>query len=82
LVQIETTNDIEARNILQNSEWNGAVRGEVGIVLEMDRKDIPHFTKFLVDKGIELVSVQPTHSLENYFLSLTTTNQHVAAYKN
>ncbi|MGZ5190767.1 MAG: ABC transporter ATP-binding protein [Flavisolibacter sp.] len=82
LVKIETLNDTKSKQILQNSEWNGAIQNTEGIVLKMDRKDIPLLTKFLIESGIELVSVQPTHSLENYFLSLTKINQHVEAYKN
>ena len=82
LVEIETLNDNLAKDILKNSEWNGSLQNADGIILKLDRSDIPSLTKFLIDSGIGLVSVQPKHSLENYFLSLTKTNQHVEAYKN
>ena len=82
LVEIQTTNDAKAKGILQQSQWNGLMQNAEGIVLKMDRKDIPQLTKFMVDSGIDMISLQPTHSLENYFLSLTKANQHVAAYKN
>jgi hypothetical protein len=52
------------------------------IILKMHRKDIPVLAKFLVEQNIGVLSIQPKHSLEDYFLSLTTANQHVAAYKN
>jgi hypothetical protein len=52
------------------------------IVLKMHRKDIPHLTKFLVERNVEVLAIQPKHSLEDYFLSLTTENRHVATYKN
>jgi hypothetical protein len=32
--------------------------------------------------GIEITGLQPSHSLEKYFLSLTGNNQHVAAFTN
>jgi hypothetical protein len=35
----------------------------------------------LVEWQVGIVSVTHKHSLEDYFLSLTSTNQHVAAYK-
>jgi len=31
--------------------------------------------------NIDIVSLYSRHSLENYFLSLTTENQHVEAFK-
>jgi hypothetical protein len=38
--------------------------------------------KELVEMEIEIISLSSRHSLENYFLSLTTENQHVEAFKN
>jgi ABC-type multidrug transport system ATPase subunit len=82
LVEINTTNNKETKNILQQSQWNELIQPLDKIVLKMHRKDIPHLAKFLVEKAIEVLAIQPKHSLEDYFLSLTTSNQHVAAYKN
>lgn len=82
LVEIETANDTIARQILQQSQWNSYIQPSDNIVLKMHRKEIPFLTKFLVENSIEVLAIQPKHSLENYFLSLTTVNQHVAAYQN
>lgn len=82
LVVIETTNNAMARSILQQSQWNAYLQASDKIILKMHRKEIPSLTKFLVEKNIEVISIQPKHSLEDYFLSLTTANQHVAAYQN
>jgi ABC-type multidrug transport system ATPase subunit len=81
-VEIETVNDIEARQVLLASQWGPALQEGNNIILKMHRQDIPQLTAFLHEKNIGLLSVQSTHSLENYFLSLTRANQHVAAYKN
>jgi hypothetical protein len=43
----------------------------------MNKNEIPALTNDLVHMGAEIVGLQPKHSLEDYFLSLTTANQHV-----
>jgi hypothetical protein len=37
----------------------------------MDKGSIPQFNRVLVEKGINVLSLKPKHSLEDYFLSLT-----------
>jgi ABC-type multidrug transport system ATPase subunit len=81
LVEIDTTDKEATRNILQQTQWQVVLPSDK-IVLKMHRKDIPHLAKFLIEKNIDIIAIQPKHSLEDYFLSLTTANQHVATYKN
>ena len=82
LVAIETTDDGNAKNILHQSQWNVYVENKDNIVLKMHKNEIPALIKFLVGSNIQVLAIRPKHSLEDYFLSLTTANQHVAAYKN
>jgi ABC-type multidrug transport system ATPase subunit len=82
LVEIDTTDNQATRNSLQQSQWSKFMQASDKIILKMHRKDIPVLAKFLVEQNIGVLSIQPKHSLEDYFLSLTTANQHVAAYKN
>lgn len=82
LVEIETTNDTLAKSILQQSQWNNYLQGSDSIILKMHRLEISSLTKFLVESNVGILAIQPKHSLEDYFLSLTTGQQHVAAYKN
>jgi ABC-type multidrug transport system ATPase subunit len=82
LVQIETTDSERTRSVLQLSQWAQSVQSSESIVLKMHKDQIPVLIKFLVERDIEVIAIQPKHSLEDYFLSLTTLNQHVAAYKN
>jgi ABC-type multidrug transport system ATPase subunit len=72
LVKIETTNDPLSRNKLLQSEWVSAMdQEEQGIMLSLDKKDIPGLAASLARMDIGLLSLQPSHSLEDYFLSLT-----------
>lgn len=82
MVEIDTTDNYAAHTILQQSQWSECMRPADKIILKMHRKDIPFLTKFLIERNVEVLAIQPKHSLEGYFLSLTTSNQHVAAYKN
>jgi hypothetical protein len=41
------------------------------IMLSLDKKDIPNLAASLTRMDVGLLSLQPRHSLENYFLSLT-----------
>ena len=82
LVQIETANNEMTRRVLQQSQWIHSIQHSEPITLKMHKKEIPSLVKFLIEQNVELLSIQPKHSLEDYFLSLTTSNQYVAAYKN
>lgn len=82
LVEIETANRQIALEVLKQSQWHNYLQASNKIVLKMHRKQIPQLVKYLADNNIDIISVEHKHSLENYFLSLTTANQHVAAYQN
>ncbi len=80
LVEIETTDIEETKTILQQSQWSTFLQPSAQLILKMHRMDIPQLSKFLIEKNVAIIAIQPRHSLEDYFLSLTTGNPHVAAY--
>lgn len=82
MVEIDTTNNEITKSVLKQSQWNRYLQPSEDIVLKMHRKEIPLLTKFLVEQNIEVFAIRPKHSLEDYFLSLTTANQHVAPHSN
>ncbi|HVG16318.1 MAG TPA: hypothetical protein VM935_15210, partial [Chitinophagaceae bacterium] len=68
---------------LQSSQWAAMLQpGSERILMKLHKEDVPSLNKDLVQMDIDVLSLQPKHTLEDYFLSLTTSNQHVAAYKN
>jgi ABC-type multidrug transport system ATPase subunit len=81
LVEVETGNDEEAKTLLYQSQWAGFIQPGSALLLKMHRSDIPDLARFLASAGTEIFSIQAKHSLEDYFLSLTKANQHVAAYQ-
>ena len=83
LVEVQTTNQDTTRRLISESQWAQHFQTANGeILLKMHKQDIPMLARFLVEHNVEIISLRPRHSLEEYFLSLTTSNQHVAAYKN
>ncbi len=82
LVALQTLDHADALQKLQNSNWAGNLQQQRGatLLLKLDRNQIPQFHRDLVAMGIELVSLEPRHSLEDYFLQVTSGNQHVDTY--
>lgn len=84
IVEVHTTNDNHTWEMLQQSEWAATLqpRRNQHILLKIDREQIPSFHRSLVQMSVELESLQPRHSLEDYFLQVTSGNQHVDTYSN
>jgi ABC-type multidrug transport system ATPase subunit len=82
LVELHTVDNESAAHKLSASQWATYVKYSNGkLVLQMDRQKIPDLTRDLIAMNIDVLSIHPRHSLEDFFLSLTTSNQHVATYK-
>ncbi len=81
LVELDTADNAAALVLLNESQWQKALQATDGsLLLKMDRNSVPELNAFLVQHGVPVYSLRARHSLEDYFLSLTTPNQHVAAY--
>ena len=82
LVELETLDNKKSLILLQQSQWSSKVQTarEKTIVLKMDKTEIPAFHQSLAQMQIPVLSLQPRHSLEDYFLQVTTGNQHVEAF--
>ena len=83
LVSIETVNDDKARETIIGSAWKKHLQTEArGIQFKMDKEQIPALVNYLAQSNIGILSVKPSHSLEDYFISLTTPNSHVESSSN
>lgn len=81
LVEIDSTDNNAARQKISNSAWGKFLQGDK-LQLMMNKADVPQLIKELTAIDIHLLSVNSSHSLENYFLSLTTGNNNVDASAN
>jgi ABC-type multidrug transport system ATPase subunit len=73
-VEIETASRELAMEKIKNSSWGQYLKNtaEKKILFRMNKEMIPGFIKDLSEMDVSLISVRPKHSLEDYFLSLTT----------
>lgn len=77
LVQVETENDEETRRKLMDTAWAGLLQDNKDCLqFRMNKLDIPRLIADLVSRQVLVNAVNPMHSLENYFLSLTTKKAH------
>jgi ABC-type multidrug transport system ATPase subunit len=82
VVEIDTTNNIAAQQILLSSKWNEYLQPGKPLQLMMNKEMVPALINDLVASDVQVISVNSSHSLENYFLSLTTQPGYVEAFAN
>ncbi len=82
VVDIDTTNNEATQHLLASSKWNEYIQAEKPLQLMMNKTQVPALINYLVAGGVQVLSVKASHSLENYFLSLTTRYEHVEAIAN
>ena len=73
LVELITDNKENSVHLIKGTKWAGYLLANSNgdILLEMDKGLIPELNRTLVEKGINVLSLKPKHSLEDFFLSLT-----------
>jgi ABC-type multidrug transport system ATPase subunit len=83
IVELKTMNDELTWQKLQQCDLKQVLRNksEDGIYLRLHKDKIPVVMKQLVEMDIPVISLYARHSLEDYFLSLTS-QPHVEAFKN
>lgn len=80
VVDINTLDNMAAVKILQQSKWASFLQPKNQLQLMMNKTEVPQLIKDLSAMGVQMLSVNSSHSLENYFLSLTTQSGHVDVF--
>ncbi len=82
-VEMEAKDHEQAIRQIQNSEWGRSFKTIIDnkIIFKMRKDEIPKFIRDVSQLDIDIISVRPKHSLEDYFLSLTA-HSNVAAITN
>lgn len=74
-MQVELVTDNKEVSIqrIKETKWGNFLvcNGNGNILLEIDKNLIPELNRTLVEKNINVISLRPKHSLEDFFLSLT-----------
>ena len=82
LIEIETTDNHLTKEKLQQTQWAPFMQNNSELQLKMHKNNVPELVAFLVNAEVKILSVNSSHSLENYFLSLTTQPTYVEAFTN
>lgn len=84
VVELLTEDNDLCESLIKESEWKTYLKPARNqfILLQMHRHNVPVFHRWLATQPVNTVSLQPRHSLEDYFLQVTTAQQHVPAYTN
>ena len=77
MINIHTLNNAAAKQALQSSSWSPYLQKNNQLQLMMNKENVPALIKDLVAMDVQMLSVNASHSLENYFLSLTSQPGHV-----
>lgn len=82
IIQLDTLDNAATLSKLRQSEWSKFLQPTPNgsILLKMDRQQIPALHQSLAAMDVPLLSLQPRHTLEDFFLQVTTGKQHVEAF--
>jgi ABC-type multidrug transport system ATPase subunit len=82
IVEVETTNNTAAQQLLLSKKWKEYLQPDKPLQLMMNKNMVPALVNELVANNVQVLSVNASHSLENYFLSLTTQPGYVETFAN
>ncbi|MEP6844527.1 MAG: ABC transporter ATP-binding protein, partial [Panacibacter sp.] len=82
IVELDTLNNTACLQLLQQSEWRQALQQQRShtLLLKTDRRQLPQLHRWLVTKNVDVISLQPRHTLEDFFLQVTSGKQYVEAF--
>jgi hypothetical protein len=81
VVRVGTADDAAAKGVIGSCEWAQRLRPADGngIVMDLSREEIPRLVSDLVARKVDILSLEPVHTLEDYFLNLTNAQADVDA---
>lgn len=81
VVEINTLNNERALEMLLLTSWSNQILvdrcNSKQVIMQLDEKQLPSLHQNLVELGIGVLSVKPMHSLEDYFLRITSSPSYV-----
>lgn len=78
MVQLETTDNANTVLKLQQTQWGKHLHQVGGFIrVRLNKSEIPLLVNKLTEMDTNILSIQPRHSLEDYFLSLTNAENNV-----
>jgi len=84
IVEFQTMNPGKTMETIMATNWSKSFRRQEKdrFIFEMNKSSIPELNNEFVKQGVQVLQIQQRYSLEEYFLSLTTAQPHVATSEN
>ncbi len=84
IVAFQTMCPDKTMQTIMSTKWKTSFRRceDDRFIFEMSKSNIPELNNDLVKYGVQVLQIQQRYSLEEYFLSLTTTQPHEATSEN
>ncbi|RYG53478.1 MAG: ABC transporter ATP-binding protein [Chitinophagaceae bacterium] len=84
IVELKSTDDASAREKIMKSPLADLLKENksAGLQFSVHKDEVPALIRQLIQLGIDIVSINARHSLEDYFLSITSGTQHVETFTN
>lgn len=82
IIQIETPDNDFVKVKLKETRWFSFLQPGSQLQLMMNKDEVPQLVNDLVSMHVQILSVNSSHSLENYFLSLTTEPGYAESFAN
>jgi len=82
IIQIETPDNDGVKEKLKETRWFSFIQPGSQLQLMMNKDEVPQLVNDLVSMHVQILSVNSSHSLENYFLSLTTEPGYAESFAN
>jgi ABC-type multidrug transport system ATPase subunit len=81
VVRIGTADDAAAKTAIASGAWVERMRADSGkgIVMDLSREEVPRLVSDMVAMKVDILSLEPLHTLEDYFLNLTNAQTDVDA---
>ncbi|CAN5162096.1 ATP-binding cassette domain-containing protein [soil metagenome] len=82
IVELDTLNNTACLHLLQQSQWKQSLQPQRShtILLKTHRNELPQLHRWLVAQNVDVLSLQPRHTLEDFFLQVTSGKQYVEAF--
>jgi len=82
IVEIDTMDNVSCLALIEASQWNKYIQPKRSdtILLKLSRNQLPELHKWLASQNVLLLSLQPRHTLEDFFLQVTSGKQYVEAF--
>lgn len=82
VAELDTLDNKQCLQNLQQSQWQQCLQPQRShtLLLKLHRNQLPELHRWLAQQDVGIISLQPRHTLEDFFLQVTSGKQYVEAF--